>query len=47
MPSRNCDGRPFADQWDFVRFAEEQKLGLDLLGQSPRLIAPALSKTTP
>jgi hypothetical protein len=21
--------RPFADQWDFVRFAEEQKLGLD------------------
>jgi hypothetical protein len=23
--------RPFADQWDFVRFAHEQKLGLDLL----------------
>jgi hypothetical protein len=22
-------GRPFEDQWDFVRFAEEQKLGLD------------------
>jgi hypothetical protein len=22
-------GRPFADPWDFVRFAEEQKLGLD------------------
>jgi hypothetical protein len=22
--------RPFADQWDFVRFAEEQKLPLDL-----------------
>jgi hypothetical protein len=22
-------GRPFADQWDFVRYAEENKLGLD------------------
>jgi hypothetical protein len=22
--------RPFADQWDFVRFAEENKIGLDL-----------------
>jgi hypothetical protein len=22
-------GRKFADQWDFVRYAEEQKLGLD------------------
>jgi len=22
-------GRTFADQWEFVRFAEEQKLGLD------------------
>jgi hypothetical protein len=22
--------RPFADQWDFVRFATENKLGLDL-----------------
>jgi hypothetical protein len=22
--------RPFADQWDFVRFAQEQRLDLDL-----------------
>jgi hypothetical protein len=32
-------GRPFADQWDFVRFAEERRLGLDLLGPPPRLAA--------
>jgi Protein kinase domain len=29
--------RTFADQWDFVRFAEERQLGLDLLGPPPRL----------
>jgi hypothetical protein len=28
-------GRLFADQWDFARFALEQKLGLDLLAISP------------
>ena len=28
-------GRPFADQWDFARFAEEQNLGLDLTGPLP------------
>jgi hypothetical protein len=34
--------RPFADQWDFVRFAQEQKLPLDLLTppQRPELAAP-------
>jgi hypothetical protein len=34
--------RPFADQWDFVRFAQEQKLGLDLLTppQRPEPAAP-------
>jgi serine/threonine protein kinase len=31
-------GRPFADQWDFVRFAEERQLGLDLLGPPPRSV---------
>ena len=25
----NRHHRPFADQWEFVRFAQEQKLGLD------------------
>jgi hypothetical protein len=25
-------GRPFADQWEFARYAEEHDLGLDLLG---------------
>ena len=29
-------GRTFADQWDFVRFAEERHLGLDLLGPPKR-----------
>ncbi len=29
-------GRPFADQWEFVRFAEEQKLGLDLTSPPKR-----------
>jgi hypothetical protein len=35
--------RPFADQWDFVRFAQEQELGLDLLTppQRPEPAAPA------
>jgi hypothetical protein len=27
-------GRPFADQWDFVRYAEQQNLGLDFVGPS-------------
>jgi hypothetical protein len=40
-------GRPFADQWDFARFAEEQRLGLDLLGPPPRLAAPAPGKIGP
>jgi hypothetical protein len=31
-------GRAFADPWDFVRFAEEQKLALDLT--SPSRLAP-------
>jgi hypothetical protein len=31
--------RPFADQWDFVRFAQEQNLGLDLK-TPPRRSAP-------
>jgi hypothetical protein len=29
-------GRPFTDQWEFVRFAEEHQLGLDLLSLPPR-----------
>jgi hypothetical protein len=33
--------RPFADQWDFVRFAEDKHLDLDLLGP------PAGSGTVP
>jgi hypothetical protein len=35
--------RPFADQWDFVRFAQERELGLDLLTppQRPGPAAPA------
>jgi hypothetical protein len=32
-------GRPFADQWDFVRFARERKLDLDLTSP-PRRLAP-------
>jgi hypothetical protein len=32
-------GRPFADQWEFVRFAQEQKLNLDLL-RPPLRLAP-------
>jgi hypothetical protein len=34
--------RPFADQWEFVRFVQEQKLDLDLLTppQLPELVAP-------
>jgi serine/threonine protein kinase len=34
--------RPFADQWDFVRYAEEQKLGLNLTTppQRPGTTAP-------
>ncbi len=30
--------RPFADHWDFVRFAEENNLGLDFKSAAPRLI---------
>jgi hypothetical protein len=30
-------GRPFADQWDFVEYARQQKLDLDLTSPSPRL----------
>src|SRR5262249_13785264 len=30
-------GREFADQWEFVRFAEEQKLGLDFTSPPKRL----------
>jgi hypothetical protein len=29
-------GRPFADQWDFVRFAQEQRLDLDLTSPPER-----------
>ncbi len=29
--------RPFADHWDFVRFAEEKNLGLDFKSAAPRL----------
>ena len=32
--SRHCD-RPFADQWDFARFAAERRLGLDLTSPPP------------
>ena len=28
--------RPFADRWDFVRYAEEQKLGLDFTSRPRR-----------
>jgi hypothetical protein len=36
--------RPFADQWDFVRFAQEQKLGLDLLTPPQRPGSPAADR---
>jgi hypothetical protein len=29
-------GRPFADQWEFVEFATQRKLGLDLTSPSAR-----------
>ena len=32
----SCYGRRFEDQWDFVRFAEEQKLGLDFTRRPQR-----------
>jgi tRNA A-37 threonylcarbamoyl transferase component Bud32 len=32
--------RPFADQWAFVRFAQEQNLGLDFTSPPRRLVAP-------
>jgi hypothetical protein len=31
-------GRPFADQWEFVRFAQERRLGLDLTSPPRRLL---------
>ena len=34
--------RTFADHWEFVRFAEEQKLGLDLTSP-PRKPEPAVA----
>jgi hypothetical protein len=33
--------RPFADQWEFVRFATEHNLGLDLTTPPKRLTLPA------
>jgi hypothetical protein len=33
--------RPFADQWAFVRFAKEQKLGLDFTSPPQRPVLPA------
>jgi tRNA A-37 threonylcarbamoyl transferase component Bud32 len=33
--------RPFADQWEFVRFAEEQKLGLDFTSPPKRPTTPS------
>jgi hypothetical protein len=35
--------RTFADQWDFVRFATEQRLGLDLSSPPKRPEFPALA----
>jgi hypothetical protein len=32
--------RPFADQWAFVRFAQEHGLGLDFTSPPQRLVAP-------
>jgi tRNA A-37 threonylcarbamoyl transferase component Bud32 len=32
--------RPFVDQWAFVRFAQEQNLGLDFTSPPQRLVAP-------
>jgi hypothetical protein len=36
--------RPFADQWDFVRFAQEQELDLDLLTPPQRPERAALAR---
>src|SRR5262249_38890018 len=33
--------RPFADQWAFVRFAQQKKLGLDFTTPPQRLVPPA------
>jgi serine/threonine protein kinase len=38
--------RPFADQWDFVRFAEEQSLDLDLTSPPQRAPTQAIPPTT-
>jgi hypothetical protein len=34
-------GRTFADQWEFVRFAQENNLGLDFTSPPKELVAPA------
>jgi hypothetical protein len=34
-------GRHFADQWEFARFAQDRRLGLDLLSPPPRQARPA------
>jgi hypothetical protein len=36
----NRYGRPFADHWAFVRYAEQQRLGLDLTSPPRRLVPP-------
>ncbi len=38
-------GRPFADQWDFARFALERKLGLDLTSPPKRPAPPGGERT--
>jgi hypothetical protein len=35
---------PFTDQWDFVRFAQEQQLGLDLLSPPQRPGSPTAER---
>jgi hypothetical protein len=39
--------RPFADQWAFVRFAQEQNLGLDFTSPPKRLVRPSVSGPRP
>jgi hypothetical protein len=39
--------RPFADQWDFVRFAKEHNLGLDLTTPPQRLAPPPGERFSP
>jgi hypothetical protein len=40
---QNRYGRPFADQWAFVRFAQQQNFGLDFTSPPKRLIRPSAS----